>query len=130
MLVYKILHRAEWQALERDGELQGSPVDLRDGFVHLSNGAQVAETAARHFAGADDLVLLAFDAAALGAALRWEPSRGGALFPALHQHLLPHHHAVVPSRLESLTSGDADGRQERLSCRHGSARPGRCVRLP
>jgi uncharacterized protein (DUF952 family) len=87
MLVYKILHLAEWQALERDGELQGSAVDLRDGFVHLSNGAQVAETAARHFAGADDLVLLAFDADALGAALRWQPSRGGALFPHLFRPL-------------------------------------------
>jgi uncharacterized protein (DUF952 family) len=87
MLVYKILHRAEWQALERDGELQGSPVDLRDGFVHLSNGAQVAETAARHFAGADDLELVAFDAATLGAGLRWEPSRGGALFPHLFRPL-------------------------------------------
>jgi uncharacterized protein (DUF952 family) len=87
MLVYKILRQAEWQALERDGELQGSPVDLRDGFVHLSNGAQVAETAARHFAGAHDLVLLAFEAAALGAALRWEPSRGGALFPHLFRPL-------------------------------------------
>ncbi|MCU0866996.1 MAG: DUF952 domain-containing protein [Planctomycetes bacterium] len=87
MLVYKILRQAEWQALERHGELQGSPVDLRDGFVHLSNAAQVAETAARHFAGADDLVLLAFEAAALGAALRWEPSRGGALFPHLFRAL-------------------------------------------
>lgn len=87
MLVYKILHQAEWQTLERDGELTGSPVDLRDGFVHLSSGEQVAETAARHFAAADDLVLLAFDAEALGEALRWEPSRGGALFPHLFRPL-------------------------------------------
>lgn len=87
MLVYKILHQAEWHALERDGELRGSAVDLRDGFVHLSSGEQVAETAARHFAGAEDLVLLAIDAGALGDALRWEPSRGGALFPHLYRPL-------------------------------------------
>ncbi|MCB9878809.1 MAG: DUF952 domain-containing protein [Planctomycetes bacterium] len=87
MLVFKILRRDEWDALERDGELRGSAVDLRDGFVHLSSGAQVAGTAARHFAGVDDLVLAAFDDGALGPALRWEPSRDGALFPHLYRPL-------------------------------------------
>lgn len=87
MLVYKILRGDEWRTLQQDGELQGSPIDLRDGFVHLSSAEQVAETAARHFAGVADLMLLAFDAAALGDALRWEPSRGGALFPHLYRPL-------------------------------------------
>ena len=63
---------------------QGAAVDRRDGYIHFSTGAQLAETAAKHFAGASDLVLVAVDADALGAALRWEPSRGGALFPHLY----------------------------------------------
>jgi uncharacterized protein (DUF952 family) len=84
MLIYKILRAAEWQALLDAGQSPGAPVDLADGFVHFSTADQVAETAARHFAGIGDLVLLALDAAALGPDLRWEPSRGGALFPHLY----------------------------------------------
>lgn len=87
MLVYKILRADEWQALQRDGATAGAPIDLTDGFVHLSSGEQVVETAARHFAGADDLHLLALEADALGEQLRWEPSRGGALFPHLYREL-------------------------------------------
>src|SRR4051794_24447421 len=83
-LVYKICSDAMCQAAQRAGSFAGSEVDVRDGFVHLSTQAQVRETAARHFAGAADLVLLAVDAAALGSALRWEPARGGELFPHLH----------------------------------------------
>jgi uncharacterized protein (DUF952 family) len=82
--VYKISPAALWQEAERAGEFTGAPVDLADGFIHFSTAAQVAETAARHFAGVSDLVLVAVDAAALGAALRYEPSRGGALFPHLY----------------------------------------------
>ncbi|NKX44592.1 DUF952 domain-containing protein [Roseicyclus persicicus] len=84
MRIYKILRAPEWAELERAGQTPGAPVDVADGFVHFSTAAQVAETAARHFAGADGLVLAAFDADALGPALKWEPSRGGALFPHLY----------------------------------------------
>ena len=87
MLVYKILRAAEWAALQSAGETHGAPIDVQDGFVHLSTAEQVAETAARHFAAEGDLVLLAFDADDLGAALRFEPSRGGALFPHLYAPL-------------------------------------------
>lgn len=88
-LVYKIVAREEWSAACAAGELRGSTVDLRDGFVHLSSAAQVAETARRHFARMRDLVLLALDADACGPALRWEPSRGGELFPHLYASLDP-----------------------------------------
>ena len=79
--VYKILPRADWEHACRHGTYAGSPDDLRDGFIHLSAADQVAATAARHFRGIRDLVLVALDRDALGEALRWEPSRGGALFP-------------------------------------------------
>ena len=87
MTVYKILRRAEWDDLRARGATAGAPVDLADGYVHLSAADQVRETAARHFAGADDLMLLAVDESALGGALRWEPSRGGADFPHLYAEL-------------------------------------------
>ncbi len=83
-LIYKIVPDALWRAAEAEGAFAGAPVDAADGFIHFSTGAQVRETAARHFAGQDDLLLVAVDAAALGATLRWEPSRGGALFPHLY----------------------------------------------
>jgi uncharacterized protein (DUF952 family) len=85
--VYKICSRSEWSTAERTGFFDGSDVDRRDGFVHLSDASQVRETARKHFAGQDDLVLVAFDADALGDALRWEPSRGGALFPHVYGRL-------------------------------------------
>ena len=84
MLVYKILRRSEWEALRQAGETRGAPVDLADGFIHFSTAAQVVETAARHFAEESDLVLVAVDSTRLGDALRWEPSRGGQLFPHLY----------------------------------------------
>lgn len=87
MLVYKIFRRPEWDALAARGETLGAPVDLADGYIHLSTAAQVTETAARHFAGESDLVLVALDSARLGPALRWEPSRGGQLFPHLYRPL-------------------------------------------
>jgi uncharacterized protein (DUF952 family) len=82
--IYKICERALWQEAERSGLFGGAPVDAGDGFIHFSTAGQVRETAARHFAGADDLVLVAVEAEALGEALRLEPSRGGALFPHLY----------------------------------------------
>jgi uncharacterized protein (DUF952 family) len=87
MLIFKIFRRAEWEALRRDGQTPGAPVDIADGYIHFSTAAQVAETAARHFAGVGDLVLVAVEAEALGGALRWEPARGGALFPHLYRPL-------------------------------------------
>jgi uncharacterized protein (DUF952 family) len=83
-VVYKICRLDEWRAAERARVFRGAPIDLRDGFIHFSAAEQVAETAALHFAGAGDLMLIAVDATALGAALKWEPSRGGALFPHLY----------------------------------------------
>jgi uncharacterized protein (DUF952 family) len=86
-LVYKICPRALWAAAERDRVFRGAPVDHADGYIHFSTADQVRETAAKHFAGADDLVLVAVDAEKLGPALKWEPSRGGALFPHLYGEL-------------------------------------------
>lgn len=83
-LIYKISSAAAWREAEQAGIFTGAPVDLTDGYIHFSTAAQVGETAARHFAGQADLVLAAIDADALGAALRYEPSRGGALFPHLY----------------------------------------------
>lgn len=82
--VYKIAPAALWREAEAAGAFRGAPVDLADGFIHFSTAEQARETAARHFSGQADLVLVAVDAAALGDALRWEPSRGGALFPHLY----------------------------------------------
>ena len=88
MLIFKIFRDSEWQALQKDGQSNGSPLDLQDGFVHLSTGEQVRETAARHFASQANLMLLAFEEEALHADLKWEPSRNGALFPHLYLSLI------------------------------------------
>ena len=82
--VYKIATRADWETAVRAGAFAGAAIDLRDGYIHLSTAAQAQETVRLHFAGQTGLVLLRIDAAALGEALRWEPSRGGALFPHLY----------------------------------------------
>ncbi len=83
-MIYKILQPAEWQALLEHGETAGAPIDVADGFVHFSTAAQARETAAKHFADAGDLVLAALDADLLGPDLKWEVSRGDALFPHLY----------------------------------------------
>jgi uncharacterized protein (DUF952 family) len=85
--IYKILPRPDWEAAQAARRYDGSPVDRQDGFIHFSTAAQAQETARRHFAGQEDLVVLAVEADDLGAALRWEPSRGGDLFPHLYAHL-------------------------------------------
>jgi uncharacterized protein (DUF952 family) len=85
--IYKICERAAWQEAERAGIYGGSDVDRRDGFIHFSTAAQVAETAAKHFAGRRDLMLIGVDGDTLGAALKWERSRGGDLFPHLYAAL-------------------------------------------
>ena len=87
MLIFKVLHPAEWAAFQAEGRTAGAPVDLADGFIHFSTAEQLHGTLTKHFAGATGLRCLACDAGALGPALRWEPSRGGALFPHLYRPL-------------------------------------------
>lgn len=85
--IYRIIAADIWQRALATGTFAGTEHDLRDGFIHFSTAGQVAETAARHYAGQANLLLVAVNAAALGDALRWEPSRGGALFPHLYAPL-------------------------------------------
>jgi uncharacterized protein (DUF952 family) len=84
-LIYKIASAEEWRAAQAEGRFMGAPVDLADGFIHFSTAEQARETAAKHFAGRDGLMLLALESAQLGEALKWEPSRGGQLFPHLYR---------------------------------------------
>jgi uncharacterized protein (DUF952 family) len=106
-LVFKIAAADEWRAAERAGVFEGAAVDRADGYIHFSTADQARETAAKWFAGRDDLALVAVDAAALGPALRFEPARGGALFPHLYGPLPMS--AVVWSRPLRL---GADGRHD------------------
>ena len=89
--VYKVLARDLWEKAEREGRFAGSGIDLTDGFIHFSTAEQVRETVARHFAGKEDLVLVAVTGEALmakaGSAYRYEPSRGGAMFPHLYAEM-------------------------------------------
>ncbi len=87
MLIYKIFRAPEWQALVDAGQTLGAPIDLADGYIHFSTADQAAETATKHFAGVDGLVLAALEADTLGDELKWEPSRGGALFPHLYREM-------------------------------------------
>ena len=82
--IYKILPRPEWEAARTSGRFEGSAIDLQDGYIHFSTAQQAQETARRHFHGQAGLVVLEIEADDLGEALRWEPSRGGALFPHLY----------------------------------------------
>ncbi|MGD9811036.1 MAG: DUF952 domain-containing protein [Sphingobium sp.] len=84
LFAYKILTRDQWEAWRAEGVFNGAPVDLADGYIHLSARDQVVETVKKHFAGQDDLILAMIDLAALGDAVKWEPSRGGALFPHVY----------------------------------------------
>ena len=104
VLIYKILSRSEWTAARAVGRFEGSAVDLQDGYIHFSTAAQATGTAQKHFAGQPDLVVLEVEADDLGVALKWEPSRGGDLFP----HLF----APLPARTDAPQRGlsvDADG---------------------
>ena len=87
MMIYKIFRAHEWAAFEQAGQTAGAPVDLADGFVHFSTEKQLAETVSKHFNNEAGLKILALDPAALGDALKWEPSRGGDLFPHLYRPL-------------------------------------------
>jgi uncharacterized protein (DUF952 family) len=103
--LYKIVPEPLWREAERQGVFRGSAVDLRDGFIHFSTAAQVIETAAKHFAGKTDLLLVSVDSTRLGEALILEPSRGGALFPHLYGALA----LTAVGKVEPLPLG-TDGR--------------------
>lgn len=103
-IAYKIVDRAAWEAVPADGAWDGSAVDLADGYVHMSSADQLVETARRHYAGRDDLLLLTVELTGFGPALKWEASRGGALFPHLYGPLPVA--AAVRTRPMSV---DADG---------------------
>ena len=83
-IVYKIMSEAEHQQMQRDGMFHGSPVDIADGYIHLSCGSQLAATLDRHFRGVEGLMLVAVDLSRLGDTVRWEPARGGQLFPHIY----------------------------------------------
>lgn len=87
MMIYKLLLPAEWAELCANSITAGAPIDVADGYVHFSTADQVAETAAKYFSHVEGLVLLAVDPGPLGADLKWEPSRGGALFAHLYRAL-------------------------------------------
>ncbi len=85
---YKVLTAEQMAALERDGTFPGAPVDLTDGYLHMSTAAQLSETVDKHFAGQSDLHVAAVDLGSFGDSLKWEESRGGQLFPHLYGPLL------------------------------------------
>jgi len=86
-VIYKICPATLWREAERSGVFRGSAADMRDGFIHFSTAAQVAETASKHFAKTSGLMLVSVDGDALGPALKWEHSRGNDLFPHLYAAL-------------------------------------------
>lgn len=86
MLIYKLFRATEWQTFDAAGETTGAPIDVSDGYIHLSTGEQVAETAAKYFPGESGVMLLALESNGLDG-LKWETSRGGALFPHLYRVL-------------------------------------------
>jgi uncharacterized protein (DUF952 family) len=103
--IYKICEGDLWRQAEASGVFRGAEIDVRDGFIHFSTAAQVRETAARHFAGISDLILAAIDVSALDDALRWEPARGGDLFPHLYG-MLP---LAAVRRVRPLPLGEGGG---------------------
>ncbi len=86
-MIYKVCSHQTWLDAKNAGRFEGVAVDLADGYIHFSTAAQLSETLAKHFAGQDDLVLIAVRTEQLGPSLRWEPSRGGDLFPHLYEDL-------------------------------------------
>lgn len=93
-MIYKVFRLQEWADLTKDGTTKGAPIDLSDGYIHFSTAAQLAETLAKHFAGVTPLMLAGVEDGAVGDDLRWEPSRGGALFPHLYRELTTHDIAI------------------------------------
>ena len=103
-VAFKVLTADQMAMLERNGSFAGAPVDLADGYIHLSTADQLAETVAKHFAGQTDLHLAAVDLPALGDVVRWEASRGGQLFPHIYAGL-PLSAVLAYGRLERDSSG-------------------------
>lgn len=106
MFIYKVCAETLWSDAMRAGAFKGAPVDLADGYIHFSTQEQLSETLKRHFGGQSGLVLIEVDAARLGDMLKWEPSRGGALFPHLYGDLDP----AIVRKVENLKLG-AQGHQ-------------------
>lgn len=90
-VIFKVCPQIEWSEAKERGRFSGAPVDLADGYIHFSTAQQLAETLAKHFTNQENLVLIAVRTADLGANLRWEPSRGGDLFPHLYEDLSMNH---------------------------------------
>jgi uncharacterized protein (DUF952 family) len=86
-IVYKIMSTADLKQMQRDGVFSGSPADIADGYIHLSCGSQLASTLDKHFSKVDGLMLAAVDLSQLGNTVRWEPARGGQLFPHIYGRL-------------------------------------------
>ena len=86
-IIYKIVSRELWEDAQKVGTFEGAEIDVSDGYIHFSTAQQVRETAAKHFSERTDLLLIGIESSRLGDALRWEPSRGGALFPHLYEAL-------------------------------------------
>ncbi len=86
-LIYKIAPASLWRKVQDKGRFEGAPADIADGYIHFSTAEQAEATAAKYFSGTDDLLLIAIDTKLLGESLRFEPSRGGALFPHLYGDL-------------------------------------------
>jgi uncharacterized protein (DUF952 family) len=105
--IYKIVPSSLWREAEAAGVFRGAPVDLADGYIHFSTAAQAEETAAKHFAGQSDLLLVSVEAETFGARLKWEPSRGGALFPHLYDAL----DLAAVTKVEPLPLGADDRHQ-------------------
>ena len=106
-VAFKILSRADWRAALAEGRYDGSAADRADGYIHLSAADQLEATAAKHYAGQAELMLVEVDLTALGDALIWEPSRGGALFPHLYGEL-----PVNAVRWVKPLTRDASGRHQ------------------
>jgi uncharacterized protein (DUF952 family) len=103
-IVYKVMSAAELKQMQHDGVFRGSPVDMADGYIHLSRGSQLTETVDKHFRGVDGLMLAAVDLSRLGDTVRWEPSRGGQLFPHIYG-FLPRGAVVSIAPLERTPDG-------------------------
>ena len=103
-IAYKVMSSAELQQMRHDGVFHGSPVDIADGYIHLSCASQLPATLEKHFSGAEGLMLAAVDLSRLGDTVRWEPARGGELFPHIHGPL-PMEAVVSAGALERTADG-------------------------
>ena len=104
MIGYKVLTADQWAGFVAAGSFTGAPIDVADGYIHLSAAEQLTETVDKHFAGQTGLWVAAVDLAQLGDAVRWEASRGGALFPHLYA-VLPMDAVIAAAPLERDASG-------------------------